>query len=90
MSSRCLSQMEKQPALQGQTDLWGTRPRSPDPAAHLCPCLEVNVQCVPIQGHKVRRDTQLVQKFALYRQGEGRLVLAPSPGTRLLTWGPSP
>lgn len=36
----------------------------------------------------MRRNAQLVQKFALYRQGEGMLVLGPSPGTQASDLGP--
>lgn len=53
---------------------------------YLRPCLEVNVQLVPIQSHKMSRNAQFVQKFTLYSQGKGCQYWSLYPASRLPTW----
>lgn len=68
--------------LQAGLDILGAASMGSLLSSHLWSCPEVDVQFVPIQSHKMRRNLLLLQKFSLCRWGEG------SVSTGFLTQSP--
>lgn len=68
--------------LQAGLDILGAASTGSLLSSHLWSCPEVDVQFVPIQSHKMRRNLLLLQKFSLCRWGEG------SVSTGFLTQSP--